>query len=97
MTEPEVDLTELRRQSRTIKDRVSFDWNWWAVNRPRLILCDPFDDTITVGLHWGNGNSDPVWSIDVLLSGLLAKPFIVWSHRRWDRDYRRQEARKAAL
>lgn len=42
--------------------RFCFEWNWWAINRPHLHFYRDHDGW-GIMLSWGNGNSDPVWSI----------------------------------
>lgn len=60
----------------------------------RLWPCDPYEGTITVVLQWGGKWSDPVWSVEYEFRGWAARPFIRWAHWRWDRDVRKQNARK---
>ncbi|MCB0967723.1 MAG: hypothetical protein KDB37_12880, partial [Ilumatobacter sp.] len=42
-----------------------FEWNWSSINRPHVVWWERDLDTVGFGLSWGNGNSDPVWSIDL--------------------------------
>lgn len=41
------------------------DWNWWAVHRPHSMFYWVTDRRFGIEVSWGNGNSDPVWSIGV--------------------------------
>lgn len=77
--------------------RVYAAWNWYPINRPYVTLCDPVEGTIWIGLSWGNGNSDPVWTFSVRLGGLVARPLIALAGYRWDKAYAKQEARKARI
>lgn len=67
-------------------------WSWQRGRAGRLInlsvdlsnmnLPRPFlftDGVICVGVDWGNGNSDPVWSLAVEV------PVPAWLERRWRR------------
>ncbi len=53
---------------------ITVDWD--QINRPHLFfLYDNGDDNeelgrtdgVSLGVSWGNGNSDPVWSVDVFI------------------------------
>ena len=48
---------------------INVEVNAWAINRPHLDWWPRWDEHgrfgIGVGLSWGNGNSDPVWLIDI--------------------------------
>lgn len=79
------------------RGRLELSWNWYPINRPYVLLCDPEeDDSILVCLQYGNTNSDPVFSIGWYFRGLTARPFVAWANRRWDRQVARQNARKSA-
>jgi len=41
------------------------EWNAWAINRPHLTVCWLDDGVYEVAVSWGNGNSDPVWLVNV--------------------------------
>lgn len=50
--------------------RVWREWNWDCINRPYVYadwIWNAADAPIglCMALSWGNGNSDPVWSISV--------------------------------
>lgn len=38
---------------------------WWPINRPHLVSWAD-DENYGLGVSWGNGNSDPVWSLGVI-------------------------------
>ena len=67
--------------------RVELEWNWWPINRPRLSIyawngLDRHDNPVAwswVYLSWGNGNSDPVWSISVRATGRLHRLLARWA------------------
>ncbi|MCU1488261.1 MAG: hypothetical protein JWN67_5007 [Actinomycetia bacterium] len=63
--------------------------------RPHLMLADPCDGEIWVGLYFGLDGCDPAFRVDVLLSGLLSRPFIALANRRWDRAVARQKASRS--
>ena len=43
--------------------RIHRSWRWWPINRPHLQADVIGPGRYYIGLSWGNGNSDPVWSI----------------------------------
>lgn len=58
----------MRRLGRRV--RVWTEWNWSSINRPHVVwwersYLDHGPDSVGFGLSWGNGYSDPVWSIDL--------------------------------
>lgn len=75
--------------------RILLRWHWHAVHRLGLLLCDPDDGEIIVALQWGDKHCDPVWSIDLRLTGLVARPFIAWAGYRWDKAVERQNRVRA--
>ncbi len=40
-------------------------WNWWPINRPRFYAERWDDKKVGIWVDWGNGNSDPVWTLGV--------------------------------
>ena len=41
--------------------------SWWPINRPHVIVWGD-DENYGIGVDWGNGNSDPVWSVGVIFN-----------------------------
>lgn len=50
-------------------------------------------ETGYIALDWGNGNSDPVWSI--CYNRFIRAPR--WLQQRWEREWRRNVERRRAL
>ena len=47
---------------------VAAEFNPWPINRPRLNWYWYDEYSGTLALEWGNGNSDPVWSLSARFS-----------------------------
>ncbi len=41
------------------------EWNWWPINRPHFHAYWLEHGHCGWHVSWGNGNSDPVWSLGV--------------------------------
>ena len=54
-----------------LRRRVDLGCHASAINRPHFMVLVDGDDCCVLAMHWGNGNSDPVWYVDLILSGTL--------------------------
>lgn len=48
-----------------MKVKPSARWAWWPIHRPYLVAWRNYRESWGLFLEWGDGNSDPVWSIGV--------------------------------
>lgn len=48
-----------------MKIRCFKSWNWWPINRPHFYAEWWGDKKLGIWIDWGNGNSDPVWTLGV--------------------------------
>jgi len=49
--------------------RVQFAWHSRSINRPIPMVLVDGDNDCVLALHYGNGNSDPLLAVDLILSG----------------------------
>lgn len=68
--------------------RVEVGGHTWSISRPTFMVLVDGDDgsSVVVALHWGTPGCDPVWYVDVILSGTRIGRWVsrvYWPVRDW--------------